>query len=77
MELYEQILARALAGEEIRVVYVKTNEAEIVEKESYRALKRIRDILANGALSDDECYLRIEELVGLFEEWEEQRLRHK
>ncbi len=33
-----------------------------------RALRRIQQILSDGALSDQECFQKIEEVVALMEE---------
>lgn len=44
MQLYQEILAAALAKEEVQITFpnLKINLTEIVESESYQALQKIR-----------------------------------
>lgn len=69
MELYKEILVKALEGENMEVFFpeLKINPAQIVEGRCYQALNQIRDILRDDRLSDRECFLKIEEIVVLFE----------
>ena len=70
MELYKEILAHALAYEQLNIHFptLKLNAAEIVEGECYKALQKIKAIIENDALDDAECFERIEEVVCVFEE---------
>ena len=56
MELYKEILIQALKNEELSVTFpnLKIDGAEIVEKECYKALRRIKDIIHDDSLSDGE-----------------------
>lgn len=69
LELYEEILAKALANQEMQITFpnLQINPTEIVAYESYRALQQIKAILADDSLSDSECFLKIEEIICLFE----------
>ena len=40
----------------------------LVSDASSRALRQIRDILADGTLSDEHCFQRIEAIVRLLED---------
>ena len=40
----------------------------LVSDASSRALRQIRDILADGTLSDENCFQRIEAIVRLLED---------
>ncbi len=40
----------------------------LVSDASSRALRQIRDILADGTLSDESCFQRIEAIVRLLED---------
>ena len=63
MELYQQILASHIGS-----VTIDTQTAkEIVAGDSYKALE-IRAILADDALSDAECFRKIEAIVCILEE---------
>ena len=70
MELYKEILSKVLENEEIQVVFphLKINAAEIVAEKSYAALLKIKKILEDTELGDDECFEKIEEIVRVFEE---------
>ena len=69
LELYEEILAKALANQEMQITFpnLQINPTEIVASESYRALQQIKVILTDDSLSDSECFLKIEEIICLFE----------
>ena len=63
MELYQQILASRIGS-----VTIDTQTAkEIVAGDSYTALEKIRAILADDALSDAECFRKIEAIVCVLE----------
>ena len=70
MELYKEILIQALKNEELSVTFpnLKIDGAEIVEKECYKALRRIKDIIHDDSLSDGECFKKLEEFICSFEE---------
>lgn len=55
MELYQQILAENIGALRIDPQAAK----EIVESDSYKALEKIRAILADETLSDAECFRKI------------------
>lgn len=69
MDLYEEILAHCLRRQDVQVIFpnLQMNAKEIVEMECYRALKEIRDIIRNDAYSDEECFMRMEEIVCVLE----------
>lgn len=69
MDLYKEILVYALAKEPLTITFptMDINASEIVERECYKALKRIKEILGDGALDDAECFEKIEEIVCVFE----------
>ena len=70
MELYKEILSKALEQERIEVYFpeLSINAAEIVSQRCYQALKRISDIIKDDSLSDKECYRKIEIIIQTFEE---------
>ena len=64
MELYQQIFASCIGP-----VTIDTRTAkEIVAGGSYKALEKIRAILADDALSDAECFRKIETIVCVWGE---------
>ena len=72
MELYAQILSKILENKEVNVIFpeIKINANEIIENECYKALCEIRAIIDDDKISDEECFLRIEKIIQLFEKWD-------
>ena len=71
MELYQEILRHVLANEKVQVSFpelVNTDVTKIVELECYKALRKIKAILENDALTDSECFHQIEDIVCTLEE---------
>lgn len=70
MELYEEILATRLASEKMEITFpnLKISAAEIVQKECYRVLNKIKAVIEDDSLEDRECFMRIEKIICAFEE---------
>ena len=70
MELYKEILAHALTYADVHISFSGQNPdlSKIVENTCYIALQRIKAILDDDALSDAECFSKIEAIVTTFEE---------
>ena len=67
MNLYGEILARALEGRAVQVTIDGADAQALVKDACYRALEEIRAILKNDALEDPECFQKIEEIVRVYE----------
>lgn len=69
MELWKEILAQYLARESAQIIFpnLKLDPAAIVEGECYQALRNIKAILEDDHLKDQECFLKIEEIVSTLE----------
>lgn len=68
MELYEEILTKSVVDCINEAFESKKIDAdEIVQAESYKALRKIKNIIENDALEDTECFAKIEEIVRVFE----------
>ncbi len=69
MDLYKEILIKLLEKEsvEVRFENFNINMADIVECASYQALQKIKTIIEDESLEDSECFMRIEEIVCVFE----------
>ena len=65
MELYQEILENTLLSGVNSAI--KDCAAQIVDLESYKALKQIKDILEDCTLSDETCFNKIEKIVCTFE----------
>lgn len=70
VELYKEILSNILQKQSLQVTFpnLNINAVEIVALESYAALQKIKAILEEDSLEDRECFMRIEEIICLFEE---------
>lgn len=70
MDLFKEILARALTYGEVRITFPgqEIDVSRIVEGECYKALQQIRAVLADSNLDDRECFMKIEQIVCIFEE---------
>ena len=69
MELYKEILAHALAYEtvQINITGWQADVSRIVEMECYKALQKIKAVIEDDSLEDRECFMKIEEIVCVFE----------
>ena len=70
MELYKEILAKALENEELHILFpqLQINAAQIVELECYKTLQKIKAVIESDGLSDAECFVKIEEIILAFED---------
>ena len=70
MELYKEILAHALSYGEVKITFQGQSPdiAQIVEGECYKALQKIKAIICDDSLEDSECFMKIEEIICLFEQ---------
>ena len=66
MELYKEILAKALQEQEMHVVFpgLGINATEIVELQCYQALQQIKAFIEDDSLSEFDC---IEQIVRVLE----------
>lgn len=70
MEFYEELLHRSLgaAGDALwRDPAFQQQIATFLESACCRTLRRIREIVADDALTDADCFARVEELVSALE----------
>ena len=70
MELYKEILANALRYEDVNITFpnLHIDAAQIIETSCYKALQKIKAVIEDDSLKDDECFMKIEEIVQTFEE---------
>lgn len=69
MELWKELLAHFLAGEQTTITFpnLQQDAAAIVEGQCYQALKQIKDILEDDRLEDSDCFLKIEHIISTLE----------
>ena len=67
MELYAEILARALSEQRIQVTISGVDLQRLAEDTCCRALRDIKAILEDDTLSDETCFEKIEAIVRVYE----------
>ncbi len=69
MELYKEILAKVFATKEVKITFsdLQIDPKEIVEIQCYRALQKIKTVIQDDSLTDNECFMKIEEIICVFE----------
>jgi len=66
MELWQSIIIKTAKKYEVDFMDLKFEK--LFEKECYKLLERIKGILEDDSIEDENCFYRIEKLVCLFEE---------
>ena len=69
MDLYKEILAHALTYGEVKLTFPADacDLGKLVEGECYKALQKIKAIVQDERLTDEECFAKIEEIVCVLE----------
>ena len=70
MELYKEILAHALMNGHVHISFQgqEPDIAKIVNTACYQALSIFKAIIEDDSLEDKDCFMRIEEIICVFEE---------
>lgn len=67
MELYKELLIRALQDGNLTVSFPDFNLNELLESRCYQALCQIKAVIEDTSFEDDACFQRIEEIICTFE----------
>ena len=67
MDLYKEILIHALEQGKVEVTFPKMSISEITEEICYMALQKIKDIIHDENLDDEECFIKIEKIICVLE----------
>lgn len=69
MDLYIEMLREVLYKETVQVTFpnLTVNQTELLNSIAYRALRKIRDIVRDDSLRDEECFKQIEAIVCVLE----------
>ena len=69
MDMYAEILTKALEGGKIEVTFpdMKISPEDIIEGRCYAALSKIKDIIDDPSLNDCDCFQKIEEIICTLE----------
>lgn len=70
MELYRELLIHVLSQEKVEVTFpsLNTDISALLERECYKTLLKIKEILDDETVDDSECFYKIERIVRTFEE---------
>lgn len=68
MELYKELLIRALQDGHLTVSFQDFNPNELLESKCYQALCKIKAIIEDASLEDDACFNQIEQIIYTLEE---------
>lgn len=70
MDLYKEILIHLLENEDIEIRFpnLEISAERLIEIESYIALQKIKMIIEDDSLNDEECFLKIEKIIQVLEE---------
>ena len=70
MELYKEILIHALAKEDMHITFpnLQISAEQIIEAKCYKALQKIKAVIEDDSLDDNQCFEKIEQIVLLFEQ---------
>jgi len=65
MELYAEILSAALQYGKVEVTFPDGASLQgVIEGQCYAALFKIRQVIADPALNDPDCFRKIEEIIS-------------
>lgn len=69
MNLYKELLIEILENQQVHILFpeMKIDINELLEIKCYIALNVIRNIVRDETLSDSESFLKIEEIIKVFE----------
>ncbi len=69
MNLSTEILAHFLAQENAQILFpdLKIDAKEIINLQCYQALCKIQQIIQDNTLGDEECFMKIEEIIYAIE----------
>lgn len=69
MELLQQILLEILKKEKVEINFpnLNINANELIEIECFKTLQKIKAVIENDSLNDKECFMKIEEIICIFE----------
>ncbi|MBQ9070763.1 MAG: hypothetical protein IJY23_05395 [Clostridia bacterium] len=68
MELIQELFISFLKSERFQIsLSEKIDFDSIIEKECYKTLNKIKEIIQNEELEDSDCFAKIEKIVRLFE----------
>lgn len=70
MNLSREILAHYLAQQYAEILFpnLQMNAKEIIELQCYQTLQKIQQIIQDNRIDDEECFIRIEEIVCALED---------
>lgn len=68
MQLWKEILLKALEKKEIdQVIMLDEKAVDFVDRKCYSAVEKIKAVIQDDSLSDQQCFYKIEEIICILE----------
>lgn len=69
MELWKELLISGLQNESFEFDFINDKIlTEILESKCYKVLLRIKQVIEDEKLSDEDCFIKIDKIMGALEE---------
>ena len=69
MELWRELLISGLQNENDEIDYISDKKLkEIIESRCYKVLLQIKQTIEDERLSDQDCFIKIEQIICMLEE---------
>ena len=69
MELWKELLISSLQNESCEFDFINDKIlTEILESKCYKVLLRIKQVIEDEKLSDEDCFIKIDKIMGTLEE---------
>lgn len=67
MEMWQEIFCSILQNEKTEIIFPQAPDLEkVFENKCYKALCEIKAILEDDGICDEDCFMRIEEIMSVF-----------
>ena len=68
MELFFEILSQLVKDRKVEVNFPQIKDLQaLVEGSCYKTLSMIREVIQNEEYSDEDCFIKIEEIISILE----------
>lgn len=67
MEMWQEIFCNILQQEKTEIIFPQAPDfGKVFENKCYRALCEIKAVLEDDSISDEDCFMKIEEIMSVF-----------
>lgn len=68
MELWQELLYHMVKNETLEIHFPQAEKLhEVLESKCYQILQEIKTVLEDDTLNDQECFIKIEKMIRIFE----------